>query len=83
MSKLRNNDVETRVTSREVATYKRKFAARVVRKIGGRNYLDDAKAKLEDRFHTIRAVHNTMNTHDDLIFITVLVEYNAAITSRL
>lgn len=64
-AKLRNNDAETRVTRREVAIYKRNFAARVVRTRGGRDYLDDDKARLEDRLDTMRAIHNTINTDED------------------
>ncbi|KAJ0280746.1 hypothetical protein COL940_006066 [Colletotrichum noveboracense] len=66
-AKLRNSDPETRVTPRELAAYKRNFAARVVRRTRGQDYLDDAKANLEDRLDAMRAIHNTIGTHEDFI----------------
>ncbi|KAI8217301.1 hypothetical protein K4K54_011779 [Colletotrichum sp. SAR 10_86] len=66
-AKLRNSDPETRVTPRELAAYKRNFDARVVRRTRGQDYLDDAKANLEERLDTMRAIHNTIDTHEDFI----------------
>ncbi|KAF0325709.1 hypothetical protein K4K61_011251 [Colletotrichum sp. SAR11_59] len=66
-AKLRNSDPETRVTPRELAAYERNFAARVVRRMRGQDYLDDAKANLEERLDTMRAIHNTIDTHEDFI----------------
>ncbi|KAF5519850.1 hypothetical protein CGCA056_v007771 [Colletotrichum aenigma] len=66
-AKLRNSDPETRVTPRELAAYKRNVAARVVRRTRGQDYLDDAKANLEDRLDAMRAIHNTIGTHEDFI----------------
>ncbi|KAI8280708.1 hypothetical protein K4K60_004673 [Colletotrichum sp. SAR11_57] len=66
-AKLRNSDPETRVTPRELAAYKRNFDARVERRTRGQDYLDDAKANLEDRLDAMRAIHNTIDTHEDFI----------------
>lgn len=66
-AKLRNSDPETRVTPRELAAYKRNFDARVVRRTRGQDYLDDAKANLEDRLDAMRAIHNIIDTHEDFI----------------
>ncbi|KAF4826478.1 hypothetical protein CGCTS75_v009099 [Colletotrichum tropicale] len=64
-AKLRDNDPQTRVTRREVAIYKRNFAARVVRNMRSRDYLDDDKTTLEVRLDTMRAIHQTIDTHED------------------
>ncbi|KAF4907886.1 hypothetical protein CGCF415_v006940 [Colletotrichum fructicola] len=66
-AKLRNSDPETRVIPRELAAYKRNFDARVERRTRGQDYLDDAKANLEDRLDAMRAIHNTIDTHEDFI----------------
>ncbi|KAK1849782.1 hypothetical protein CCHR01_07600 [Colletotrichum chrysophilum] len=66
-AKLRNSDPETRVTPREFAAYKRNFDARVERRTRGQDYLDDAKANMEDRLDAMRAIHNTIDTHEDFI----------------
>ncbi|KAJ0363443.1 hypothetical protein COL154_005589 [Colletotrichum chrysophilum] len=66
-AKLRNSDPETRVTPRELAAYKRNFDARVERRTRGQDYLDDAKANMEDRLDAMRAIHNTIDTHEDFI----------------